>query len=230
MAAIKATLVALLLLLTVLFPCKALGAEDIVRSNGAINTEAGAGYGRLVTTNGSIRLADGVSAAQVATTNGSISASHDVTGERLSTVNGSIRVGERARIGGDVQTVNGSILVGRDSRIGGGVETVNGAIGLVATEVAGDVEISNGDLTIGIGSHVRGGVRVHKAGANWMPVRVSTRRQRVIVGPGAVVDGPLQFERDVLLYVHVSARIGPVTGATPVPYSTPTAPPRGGTD
>ena len=32
-------------------------------------------------------------------------------------------------------------------------------------------------------------------------------------GPGAVVDGSLRFDRDVTLYVHDSARIGPVSGA-----------------
>ncbi len=228
MPAIQATVFAILLLIAALFPARAVAAEDIRRTNGAINTTAGAEYGRLTTTNGGIRLADGITAGPAATTNGSINAGNDVTAERLATVNGSIHVGERARIAGDVQTVNGSILVGRGGRVGGDVHTVNGAIGLVATEVGGDIDISNGDLTIGVGSHVRGGVHVHKPGANWMPVRVSTRRQRVIIGPGAVVDGPLVFEREVVLYVHETARIGTVTGAQPVPYATPTAPPRGG--
>jgi len=206
----------------------ALAAEDIVRTNGAVTTTAGAGYGRLATTNGSIRLADGVTAARASTTNGSITAGDDVSCGLMQTVNGSIRIGERVRVEDSVETVNGSILVGRGGRVGGDVHTVNGAIGLVATEVGGDIDISNGDLTIGVGSHVRGGVHVHKPGANWMPVRVSTRRQRVIIGPGAVVDGPLVFEREVVLYVHETARIGAVTGAQPVPYATPTAPPRGG--
>lgn len=203
----------------------AFAAEDVVRTNGAVNTRAGAEYGRLETTNGSIRLADGITAGAVSTVNGGIAAGNDVTVAGLETVNGSIRVGERARVAGAVETVNGSVFIGRGSRVGA-VDTVNGAIGLVATEVAGDVANANGDLTIGIGSHVRGGVRVHKSGANWMPVRISTRRQRVIIGPGAVVDGPLVFERDVVLYVHETARIGEVAGATPVRYSTPTAPPR----
>ena len=42
--------------------------------------------------------------------------------------------------------------------------------------------------------------------------------------PGAVVAGPLRFEREVDLYVHRSARIGPVTGAEPVIFDTDTAP------
>ena len=37
-------------------------------------------------------------------------------------------------------------------------------------------------------------------------------------------DGALVFERDVVLYVHQTARIGSVRGATATPYSTPTPP------
>lgn len=225
MPALRSLLYIFFLAAAVLSAPHALAGEDIVRTNGAVNTSAGGEYGRLSTTNGSIRLADGITAGQASTVNGSISAADHVTAVGLETVNGSIRVGERARIAGGVETVNGSIFVGRGSRVGS-VDTVNGAIGLVATEVAGDVGIANGDLTIGVGSHVRGKLHVHKPSASWMPVRVSMRKQRVIIGPGAVVDGPLVFEREVLLYVHDTARIGEVSGATPVAYSTPTAPPR----
>lgn len=225
MAAIHATLLVILLVLAALFPGAVRASEDIVRTNGAVTTTAGSEYGRLGTTNGSVRLADRVTADTASTTNGSISAGNDVTVGRVSTVNGSIRLGERVRVAGEVRTVNGSIFIDRHGRVGP-VETTNGAIGLVATEVTGDVSLANGDLTIGIGSHVRGGVEVRKPGTSWMPVRVSTRLPRVVIGPGAVVDGPLVFERDVVLYVHDSARIGAVTGAQPVRYSTPTAPAR----
>lgn len=204
----------------------AFAAEDIVRTNGAIATTAGTEYGRLVTTNGSIRIADRVRAGQASTTNGSITAGDDVGSGRMETVNGSIRIGERVRVKDGIETVNGSILVGRDGEVGGGVHTVNGDIGLIATAVGGDVSLANGDLTVGVGSHVRGGVRVRKSSTSWMPIRIQSRRPRVIIGPGAVVEGPMQFEREVLLYVHDSARIGDVTGAEPVRYSTPTAPPR----
>ena len=50
------------------------------------------------------------------------------------------------------------------------------------------------------------------------------RDPRIIIGPNAVVEGPLVFERPVTLYVHTSARIGAVTGATAKPFSTDTAP------
>lgn len=223
MAAFHASMLILLLVLAALFPGCAKAAEDIVRTNGSVATTAGAEYGRLATTNGSVRLDDGVTAEEARTVNGSIQAGDDVSVGRVETVNGAIRLGARSRVDGSVETVNGSIFIDRGSRVGG-VATTNGAIGLVSTEVAGDVSLANGDLTIGIGSHVRGGVHVRKPGANWMPVRVDPRLPRVVIGPGAAVDGALVFERDVVLHVHESARIGPVTGAEPRRYSTPTAP------
>lgn len=227
MAAFHASLLMFFLVLAALFPGCARAAEDIVRTNGSVATTAGTEYGRLATTNGGIRLDDGVTAGRVSTTNGSIRAGNDVTVERLKTVNGGIRLGERVRVAGEVKTVNGSIFIDRGGQVGG-VETTNGAIGLVATVVEGDVGLANGDLTIGIGSHVRGGVHMRKPGSSWMPVRIGTRLPRVVIGPGAVVEGPLVFERDVVLHVHDSARIGPVTGAEPQRYSTPTAPERSG--
>jgi hypothetical protein len=50
------------------------------------------------------------------------------------------------------------------------------------------------------------------------------RPPRIVIGPNAVVDGTLVFEREVTLYVHGSARIGKVTGATAQAYSTATPP------
>jgi len=39
-----------------------------------------------------------------------------------------------------------------------------------------------------------------------------------------VVNGALQFERDVVLYVHQSAKIGAVSGAVPVAFDSDAAP------
>jgi len=41
----------------------------------------------------------------------------------------------------------------------------------------------------------------------------------VVIGPNAVVDGELRFEREVELFVHPSAKIGKVIGATAKPYT-----------
>jgi hypothetical protein len=77
---------------------------------------------------------------------------------------------------------------------------------------------------VGVGSHVHGGIRVQKPNRNWS-IRIGKQRPpRVIIGPNAVVDGPLVFEREVTLYVHQSARTGAITGAKPISYSQPHAP------
>lgn len=197
---------------------------DIDKVNGSITAEAGQAYGDLNTVNGSIRLHDGARADEAETVNGSIRGGDDIQAGKLGTVNGSIRLGARARISGDVGTVNGSIFIDRDSRVGGDVETVNGGIGLVQTTVGGDVETVTGDITIGIGSQVRGGLRVSRPSRNWIPVQINRRIPRIVIGPQAVVEGPLVFEREVKLYVHDSARTGTITGATAVRYSGTTSP------
>jgi hypothetical protein len=57
-----------------------------------------------------------------------------------------------------------------------------------------------------------------------MPVTINKRNPRIVLGPNAVVEGPLVFKREVNLYVHKTARIGQVTGGTAVRYDGPTAP------
>ena len=76
--------------------------------------------------------------------------------------------------------------------------------------------------TVGIGSQLDGGITVSRP-QGWFSA-APKRRPRVVISPGAVVTGPLRFEREVDLYVHLSARIGPVTGAEPVIFDTDTAP------
>ena len=157
--------------------------------------------------------------------NGSISADAGQVVGNMETVNGSIRVARDVRIGGDVETVNGSVFVDRGGHVSGDVATVNGAIGLVDTDLAGGIETVNGDITVGAGSHVKGGIRVEKPNSNWTPISIGKRKPpRIVIGANAVVEGPLVFEREVKLYVHQSARIGSVTGATAMRYSGERAP------
>ncbi|XUP37139.1 hypothetical protein WAE31_05070 (plasmid) [Xanthomonas axonopodis pv. vasculorum] len=141
--------------------------------------------------------------------------------ENVSKVNGRISA-DAGKTYGALETVNGSILAERCSRISGGVETVNGSIGLVGTELGKGIETVNGDITVGVGSHVRGGIDVSKPsfGFSFQP----SRKPRVVIGPDAVVDGPLHFEREVNLYVHRSAKIGAVSGATARSFDSDVAP------
>jgi len=201
----------------------ALAANDEhSKVNGTVRVDAGERAGDLDTVNGSIKIDVGAQVGDAETVNGSIRVADKVHAGGLSTVNGSIRTGRDVEIGDDVGTVNGSVFVDRGGNIGGDVETVNGAIGLVDTDVAGGIETVNGDLTVGVGSHVRGGIHYEKPGQQW--ISFNHRDPRVIIGPNARVDGPLVFERDVELYVHESAQIGPVTGATAIRYEGDRAP------
>lgn len=197
--------------------------RDIDKVNGGITAQAGQAYGDLSTVNGGITLEPGARAADVETVNGGIEAGDDVTTADVSTVNGGIRFGQRARIEGSVETVNGGIYVDRGGSVLRGLATVNGAIGLVDADVGGDIQTANGDVTVGAGSHVRGGLHVEKPsrmGLRWGKPRVP----RIVIGPGAVVEGPLVFEREVLLYIHASARTGAISGATARRYEGDHAP------
>ena len=62
------------------------------------------------------------------------------------------------------------------------------------------------------------GIRVKRSFCLCINAGVSSN-PRVIIGPGAVVQGPLIFERKVTLYVSDMATIGDVVGATSVRFS-----------
>lgn len=198
--------------------------DDVSKVNGSVEVAAGQAAGDVSTVNGSVKLADGATLADASTVNGSVKAGNDVTVDAASTVNGSLRFGTGARVKGGLETVNGSIFLDANGQVGRDITTVNGAIGIVRTQVDGKIETVNGDVTVGVGSHVKGGLRVIKPKSNWMPVRTNSRKPRIVIGPDAQVDGTLVFEREVTLYVHETAKTGTITGATAIPFATPTAP------
>ena len=198
--------------------------RDIDKVNGSITASAGEAYGDLSTVNGGIDLESGARAGDVETVNGGIEAAYDVGARSVSTVNGAIRFGKQARIDGDVETVNGGIFIDRGGNVRDDVSTVNGAIGLVDTDLGGGIETVNGDISVGVGSHVKGGIRVEKPTGNWGLRMGKPKVPRIVIGPNAVVEGNLVFEREVTLHVHQSARIGNVSGATAQRYSTATPP------
>ena len=204
-------------------PALAQSHQDIDKVNGSITAEAGQTYGDLDTVNGSIRLEMGATVGDAETVNGSIQAAESVTAKSLTTVNGSVRVGTSSKLD-SVETVNGSIFVDRGGNIHRGVETVNGAIGLVDTDLGGGIETVNGDITVGVGSHVRGGIHVEKPGHNWGFSMGKKKPPRIVIGPNAQVDGAMVFEREVVLYVHRTAKVGSITGAKAIPFDTDRAP------
>lgn len=200
----------------------AFAAEDISKVNGSISAESGQTYGDLETVNGSIRIAGGATTQDAGTVNGSISVGDKATVGSLETVNGSIKLERDVVVDGSLETVNGSIFVDRGGKVKDGAETVNGAIGLVATELGGGIETVRGNVTVGVDSRVKGGLRVQKS--TGMFNVGNNKPPRIIIGPNAVVEGPLVFEREVVLYVHRTAKTGPITGATAKSYDGDTAP------
>ncbi|QDA57536.1 hypothetical protein [Thermomonas aquatica] len=198
--------------------------HSIDKVNGSITAQAGQSYGDLSTVNGGIDLQRGARVEDVETVNGGIEAEDEVSARSVSTVNGGIRLGQRTRVDGDVETVNGGIFLDRGSNVRRGVSTVNGGIGLVDTDLGGGIETVNGDISVGVGSHVKGGIHVEKPNGNWGLRMGKQKVPKIVIGPDAVVEGNLVFEREVKLYVHQSARIGNVSGATVQRYSTATPP------
>ena len=185
---------------------------DVSKVNGRIVAESGNQYGDLDTVNGGITIKEGATTGDAETVNGGIEVAANARTGGLSTVNGNISVGQKVVVSGGIETVNGSVFVDRGSQVSEGIETVNGSIGLVGASLGKGIETVNGDITVGVDSHVVGGIEVKKPNFN-LSLKPS-RKPRIIIGPNAVVDGALDFEREVTLYVHRSAKIGTVSGAT----------------
>ncbi|MBW8823531.1 MAG: hypothetical protein JF567_04725 [Xanthomonadales bacterium] len=216
-----------LIVLALLTACSTVHAQkDVSKVNGSVEVAAGEHAGSASTVNGSVRLGDGASVSSATTVNGSIKAGNSVTiNEDATTVNGGVHFGTRATINGDITTVNGDVYLPDGGSVKGDITTVNGGIGLVRAQVGKDISTVSGDITVGIGSHVAGKLWVKKSKGGWngLPLQI-TRIPTIIIGPNAVVQGGMVFEHQVKLYVHTSARTGPIEGATVIAFSTPIAP------
>lgn len=223
----------------------ALAQQNIEKVSGGITAEAGQDYGSLETVNGGITVREGATVGSAETVNGGISIDDRARIGSVEAVNGSISLGEEAsarsiegvnggislapgaRVDDDVETVNGSIKAeaAAAAKVGGKVGNVNGAISLIGAEVGGGLTTTNGDITLARGAVVRGGILVEKPQRQWWSTG-RKRDPRVIIGANSVVEGSLVFEREVELFVHPTAKIGPVTGATAQSF-TDSLPPRG---
>lgn len=192
--------------------------------NGSIQVPAGTHSGGVGTVNGSIRIDDNATVASAGTVNGSVALGAHAAAESVATVNGSITLGEGAHVTHDVTTVNGSMTLKDGADVGGPLANVNGRIALNDAHVAGGLRTVNGDIDVGGGSRIEGGIEVKKGGGSWFSF--GTHKPRIVIGPKAVVQGELRFERAVDLYVSDSATTGTITGATAVRFSG-ASPPQG---
>lgn len=192
--------------------------KDIDKVNGAIVASAGETYGKLETVNGAIRIEEGVSADSAETVNGSITVAAKVHVGSLEAVNGSIRIGEDAVIARGVETVNGGITLASGAAVGGTLETVNGSIRLEHA-LAGAIKTVNGDIVLSNASVVHGDITIDQSHSWSLFSFGKPRVPKVVVGAHSKVEGEMVFKREVELWVHDSATVGKITGATAKAYS-----------
>jgi polyisoprenoid-binding protein YceI len=193
------------------------GDHDIDKVLGSVRVDANQQAGDVSTVNGSVHVGDGARVQKASTVNGSVELGDKAQASSLETVNGTVTLGSGSRVAGEVTTVNGTLRLGQGADVAGKLSNVNGNITLDAANVAGGIDTVTGDITVGANSHVEGGILVEKSTSmiHWG----NDRPPVIVIGPHAVVQGTLDFEREVVLKVSDSALIGAVKGATPVKFS-----------
>ncbi len=186
--------------------------------NGSIDIAAGERAGNVNTVNGSVRIGERATVGEARTVNGRIKLAAEATAESLRTVNGAMELGRNAKVRGEVATVNGSLRLEPGAEVGGGVGNVNGRIELEGATIRGRIKTIGGDIKLTGPSRVAGGILVEKP-KGWSGSMYQQRPPRIVIGPEAVVEGELVFEREVELLVSETAKIGKVVGATPRRFS-----------
>lgn len=172
-----------------------------------------------------MQVGPGAEVGEIDTVNGSVSLDTGARVASASTVNGRIEIGPSARVAGDVEAVNGSISIEAGAEVGGKVGNVNGSIRIAGARVAGDLRTTSGNVTLTDAARIDGGLTVSKP-RGWTWSWGKPQVPRIVVGPGVTIAGPLVFEREVELYVHETATVGEIGGASPVRYSTAEPPER----
>jgi hypothetical protein len=192
-------------------------SDDSHRVNGSIHVPVGKEPSDVTTVNGSIHIDDNAAVMSAATVNGSIHVGAHATANSLKTVNGAISLANGAHVSGFTGSVNGDLTLADGSDVSGSLSNVNGKIALTAAHVGGGVSTVDGNISIMGASHVDGGILVKKPSG--FGISFGDDVPLIVIGPGAIVQGDLRFERKVRLLVSDKATIGPVTGATAVPFS-----------
>jgi len=231
-APIATWLLPTVVLLTMTSPLVLADDRDISKVNSSIRVESGRTVGDVETVNGSITIEDSVTAGNVETVSGGVRIGRDssvgsvesVNGEinldegaksrDIEVVNGGVNLKDRSHAAGNITSVNGGIRLEQDAAVDGKVENVNGGISLERARVGRGIKTVNGDIEVGAGSRVEGDIVVEKERgfSTWR----TKRTPKVVIGPNAVVTGELRFEKEVELHVSKQAKVGKITGATPI--------------
>lgn len=182
-------------------------------------------YGDVDKVNGGISIEDNSTAGTLETVNGGIKVSANAQVGSIETVNGGINVGRRSVVSGNVEAVNGGVRLHAGTQVQGRVENVNGGVSAIASTIGGGIGTVNGEIVLDQGTQVRGGIHVEKPHGWGNLIQLGdSKLPRVVIGRNSIVQGELRFDREVRLYVHQTARIGRVTGATATRYNTDEAP------
>lgn len=180
--------------------------------NGSIRVGEGAVVtGALRTVNGKIRVDDNATIEDAVTVNGSLHLADGVKAENLKTVNGSIILGANVTADGEVEAVNGSISLEKGSKVKMDVSNVNGDIDLAGAEIGGNLSTVNGNIDLSDGALIKGDVIVEKP-SGWNFGDSKSKMPKIVIGPGTTVQGKIQLEREVKLYISASAKVGGVEG------------------
>lgn len=168
--------------------------------------------GALETVNGSIRVDADARIEDAETVNGAVRLAAGVTAQDVSSVNGTIDLAENVTVDGEVSVVNGKIVIGAGSEVSNDVSNVNGEIRIAGTSIGGDLATVNGDVTLTDNAILRGNLIVEEPNFRlWN--RSDRRKPRIVIGPGVRIQGNIELEREVELYISDSAQVGGVTGA-----------------
>ncbi|MCG8414480.1 MAG: hypothetical protein MI746_09715 [Pseudomonadales bacterium] len=172
--------------------------------------------------------------------NGRITVEDGATARNVETVNGRVTIGGRNARVNDVETVNGRITAVSGGQIDGNARAVNGRISLSNVTVGRSVRTSNGDIQlfdVSVGENVEtrtGDIRLENSVIE-NDVIIQRRRirgildimnrnwgkQEVVIGPGSEIRGTLLARDEITLYVHESASVNNIVGASPLTYSGP---------
>ena len=81
----------------------------------------------------------------------------------------------------------------------------------MGAEVGGNIETVNGDIELYGSSVVKGDIVVNKQ-SGWGWGKSKKRKPRVVIGPGARVEGKIVLEREVELFISETAEVSRVEG------------------
>ncbi|MBS0380574.1 MAG: hypothetical protein JSS29_19000 [Proteobacteria bacterium] len=191
------------------------GGSSLNKVNGSVRVAPGDHADGIGTVNGDVTVGDNAVVGDVHTVNGPIEIGSHVSVDAVKAVNGPVTIGSATKVAHGITTVNGTVNL-KEAEVAGAVKNVNGHIVLDGAHVAGGIQTVEADIDLKGGAHLEGGIWVEKS-SGW--VNVGKHKPRIVIGPGSTVQGDLRFDHEVDLYVSDKATIGPVSGATAIPFT-----------